>query len=255
MFKSHYVPLSAVGAGWIEAHIETFIKPNWGGKVPEIPININPPTDPRAMWPIKTMRVLQACWEKAKERSKGRVILLPGRDTWMFEVLARLDGRETRFIPECSARVWSTIANKDDFSHYYCIDSGNKGSIPVGLRVADWDLVYWSARHNTPPPIGAALPHSYPFPMPHHQLFYNAKIFNAGLYNLYSSLEGHSKYWTRGEVSTLMSITKIHQTIDEHNFPYAAIGTLHVARFALANPLRRRILPTKKGVISMGRGW
>lgn len=172
------------GRAWLDAHLETFVKPVLG-KIPDVNTNLTQEQD-YYIANLSNENVLKSfidLWEETKKRAKGRTILLPGRDTWLFEVLARIEGVDTIFRGNISSNTaaWCGLydPDKEVFKKCYAIDSGNSGSVPRALSVADWAMVYYGG--------GTA----------NHQLLpHNGN--NNKYMTCYSVLEGSHKYWTRG---------------------------------------------------------
>lgn len=214
MLKRRLLPRT--GKRWLTHHIETFIKPNNGGKVPDLAekfyqANITGPNGDLYLSYLRQVPILDAFlahWAEAKKRAKGRVILLPGRDTWMFEVLARLEGVKTIFLPECSGDTKNWVAKehpkKGEFPGCYAVDSGCAGSVPRALGCMDYGMVATTYTDHK------LIPHD-----------------NVGpIYLVYEVLECLPKYWTRGTMDA--NNTKIMQKVDVDSraFRIAAVGTI-----------------------------
>ena len=206
---------------FLEQHLEEFVRPNLG----HIP-NIDPTIQGPNLWTPKMITCLEAVWKQAKRRANGRKILLAGRDTWEFEILARIEGVPTDFRPDISTSVAVTGLTyfpngggydfdrkgkphpliKEDYSEHYLLDSGYKGTIPKSLGVKNWDMVRLSLGS-----LVSASRDKQQEVLDQHQVFplaYRGTRNKLGqivssnkqspVYNLVSSLEGSPKYWTSG---------------------------------------------------------
>lgn len=211
-----------VGKKWLDDHIKTFIKPNIsGGKLPDLLATDNGYAD--MLRKEENLKALLELWAEARKRADGRTIVLPGRDTWLLEVVARLEGHDTLFRPDISSITYSWVAKHDPdaekIKSCYGVDSGNAGSVPKGLKCADFGMVFYNGspqkRHQL---------------IPHH---------NAGpYYNIYCVLEGGLKYWTHATLIGANSVanpTRISQKIEtnQESFRWAAVHTLLVANYWL----------------------
>jgi hypothetical protein len=223
------------GRHWLERHLEEFVKPHVG-KIPlylgnDLLVN----SGGAYKWSDQTIKFLLNFWEDIKMRSKGRTIVLPGRDTWEFEILARLEGWDTVFRPDISSITKLHI--KEDYSKCYATDSGNSGSVPRALKITDFHMVNG--------PYG-------------HQLLPEKKVkaVNNGWFDLdqpgvlYYHLEGGPKYWTRADLNpdTKEIIQKL--TSVANGFSRAALITQCIAYKAMPE-IKPRI--AKRVIRSMGR--
>lgn len=238
-------------SSWLDQHVEEWIKPHLGlvPEVKSIPSNCNYID---YFLPGKTghLEILQECWENAKKNAKGDPILLAGRDTWLFEVLARIEGHPTVFLPQASSAACGHPSFKGKYKHCYGVDSGHRGSVPKTMGCERFGLVYCSGT----PSIRKV-----------HQLIpdLNVGCFNENIgaalkkrgetcYNLYCWLEGHPKYWYPGKCETPTgedcnsshADAKVVQYIDcnghrptkwsssftNNNFEYCAQLTMHIAQ-------------------------
>lgn len=203
------------GRDWLDHHIKTFIKPN----ITEMPDVKTCPGDsytPQLRNDLYT-KALMELWEAAVKKAEGKTILLPGRDVWLFEVLARLRGDKTIFRGDISSGTYTHVAKNDPdkevLAACYGVDSGLSGSVPRGLKCVDFGLVYHSA--------GGAPKALMPYDPYRH--------------GCYSILEGGSKYWTRGALEIKVVDDKdtfnIIQKIDvgSQAFKSATVNTILVA--------------------------
>lgn len=118
--------------GWLQEHLEQFVKPVLG----YIPSDKDYP----AHFDAGDLTRIKNAWRSVKTRAGDKKIILPGRDVWIFEVLARRDGTPTWFIPQCSRMAVSQI-EIDDIDKYYIVDTGFMGSIPKALKAEDFALL------------------------------------------------------------------------------------------------------------------
>lgn len=115
---------------WLEEHIETFVKPVVG-EFDQTPLGYFSPEE---------HTVIKNAWRAVKasaRKNSKRTILLPGRDVFIFEVLARRENYPTVFMPECSRLTVSALADQiGSLRGCYLFDTGFAGSIPRALRTA-----------------------------------------------------------------------------------------------------------------------
>ncbi len=213
-----------MGSTWLEEHIEDFIRP-FLGNVPTLDL-ISPNYNYGiACWKNPTrIRALQAVWERAKRRAGYLPILLAGRDVWFLEVLARVEGYPTTFRSDISSTSVTQVT--EDYSGFYCIDTGNKGSIPTKLKCKKWDLInYYYQVYD--PKTGV----NTPTVRMDHQIFSHSTP-QGHVRALYSNLESSPKYWVRAEKPG----PQVWSPLDE--FKACAIATMYIAQFHMKNPLR-----------------
>lgn len=198
---------------WLEEHLETFVRP-YLGHIPKV--------DPKDWniqnWTPLRIRALRAIWNQAKVRSGGRPIILAGRDVFLIEVLARLENYPTTFRSDISSPTVGLV--KEDYSKYYCLDTGFRGSIPKALKCEAWDLISCYSEKT-------------------HQVFPRAKVYGHTT-NVAGALETVSKYWTRARPNNY-EIPKERQTIVQTlnlpaEFARAGIITIHVVNTILGRP-------------------
>lgn len=123
---------------WLTSHLETFVKPDLG----YIPQKGN-----YTFLTEDEMRRVKSIWKSVKIEARGRTILLPGRDVWIFEVLARREGYPTWFIPQCSRMALPGI-EIPDIDKYFLMDTGFMGSIPAGLGTTDFKLISFTTKQS-----------------------------------------------------------------------------------------------------------
>ena len=156
---------------WLITHLEEFVAPVLG-YTPTL--NKRTKGDLLSMSPVFTpdeMTILKNIWRSVKAEARGRAILLPGRDVFLFEVLARREGYPTIFIPEVSRLTASHFRDRQDLKDCLLFDSGFSGSIPRAMEIGSFALA-----------SGV------------NQVFRNMK----GARSLVLKVEGLPKYWKRG---------------------------------------------------------
>lgn len=217
---------------WLDQHVEEFVKPHLGS-VPNFPDQADKYAFYYKNFNSEVIKNLQACWEAGKKKAKGKPILLAGRDVWLFEVLARLEGWPTIFRPEISSGVCNAKSLKGKFNQCHLIDTGHRGTVPKALGMKNWDLIYYST------PSGYKGDERKKM-LQDHQLFPEIDAGNEPIYNVYSLLEGHPKYWQAGYIDTS---GQVRQYIDlpqynthnknyyvNKNFEQCALVTMHVVK-------------------------
>lgn len=90
------------------------------------------------------MAMLKNIWRSVKIVAKNQPLLLPGRDVFIFEILARRENYPTLFMPEISRAVVRDF--KTNLSNYFIFDTGFIGSIPRALNVDSFKLLSYT--HN-----------------------------------------------------------------------------------------------------------
>lgn len=198
---------------WLEQHLETFVRPHLG-YIPEV--------DKRAYiltsFDAKILTALEVLWEQAKKKAKGKPILLPGRDVWLFEAIARSesDNYPTVVRPEISspvAQAFSRWGRPNEFKGCVCIDTGYIGTVPRGLQMDEWYLITCSG-------YGPEADRT----KKEHQLFPGQRLHSPTA-RACSVLETSSKYWNRG----YMVGDVPHQELwTKEEFKVAAMLTRHV---------------------------
>jgi hypothetical protein len=189
-----------MAASWLDEHLETFVRPHLG-YVP----NIETSNQWLHNFRPQALEELMKVWGEAKKRAKDKTILLPGRDTFLIEVLARiLDDHPTLFKPEYSKVVSESGMFKEDYTTFYAVDSGYSGSVPKALKCADFGLVNGQ-----------------------HQLIMPLSHLSC------ASLEGSPKYWSKGTIEN----GKIFQELANNKdvFSTAAQLTRSVGKWMISN--------------------
>lgn len=209
--------VQVTSSAWIDEHLETFVRPHLRS-IPDIDMK----RDALKPWNPRLIVALHAVWKQTKRLAEGRVILLPGRDVWLFEVLARMEGWPTIFRQVISSSVARSGLLKEDFSKCHCLDTGFSGSVPKNLKVEHWHLVHWAGypingRPGTNP-LAARVKDKHrvayfkgAWQRIEHQVFPYVQsgvqnpvtnIYTGGspICSLASVLEGSPKYWERADV-------------------------------------------------------
>lgn len=127
---------SSHSISWLKEHFATFVSTVVGHNVePTLPAGYVRFFTPQEMSIIKNM------WRSLKcaSVSSNKPLLLPGRDVWLFEVLARRENYPTTFLPQISRLTVHTF--KDIYKHYYVADTGFIGSIPKILGTESYSMV------------------------------------------------------------------------------------------------------------------
>ena len=160
---------------WLKTHLEEFVAPVLG-YTPTL--NKRTKGDLLSMAPVFTpeeMTILKNIWRSVRSAASSggrrRRVLLPGRDVFLFEVLARREGYPTIFIPEVSRLTASRFRDRQDLKQCLLFDSGFSGSIPRAMEIEGFILA-----------SGV------------NQVFRNMK----GARSLVLKVEGLPKYWKRG---------------------------------------------------------
>lgn len=124
---------------WLDTHVEEFIKPVLGEDFNR---------DPLPYFQPEEMTVIKNAWRSMKKKANHKQIFLPGRDVFIFEILARREGYPTVFMPECSRQTVGALAKQLDLSirDCYLFDTGFFGSIPKALRSKKFSMVSYNRR-------------------------------------------------------------------------------------------------------------
>jgi hypothetical protein len=169
----------------------------------------------------------------AAEGAKKPKILLPGRDTFLWEVIARVEGFDgTIFRPELSSSVSSIYhTNKKLLDHgevqswgqtCFGVDSGYKGSVLNYLWVSPFRLMAYGSSTPSPTPEAKAATQRFQLlPKLHHQTAVNMCV----------DMEVCPKYWTRADTPYNNGTYTLNQsTSDLDEFKAAAVLTIHIVR-------------------------
>jgi hypothetical protein len=120
---------------WLEDHIENFVTPVIGVREIESSGYFTP----------EEHTVIKNTWRAIKKNAQGKQILLPGRDVFVWEILARRENYPTIFMPECSRQTVRHIAKTRlglrSLQNVYLFDTGFAGSIPRALGTKSFSLL------------------------------------------------------------------------------------------------------------------
>lgn len=158
---------------WLETHLEEFVTPVIG-EFDRRPLGYFDPAE---------LTVIKNVWRSVKKNAKGKQILLPGRDVFIFEVLARRENYPTIFWPECSRQTVEEMAEEIDHHftrNVYLFDTGFVGSIPRALNTKKFGLLSYNDRSKT---VGTQI-------FPHLSLSRGLAL----------RIESTPKYWESGRV-------------------------------------------------------
>src|SRR5215831_13984200 len=184
--------------GWLDDHIKSFVEPVIGEFDRAEGSNFFIPEE---------LSVIKSAWKSVKRAAKGSPILLPGRDVFVFEILARRENYPTLFVPECSRGTVSEIGQilAHNMEKYYIFDTGFMGSIPRKLQATRFSLLSYNLREET---VGV-------------QVFPRLTLSRG----LALKIEGTPKYWETGR----MVEGKIEQPLSKlEEFKRAAQLTVEV---------------------------
>lgn len=117
-----------MGSSWLTNHLETFVKPQLGF----VPAKVNYFTDIE-------LTLMKNLWRSAKTAAGSRPILLTGRDTFVFEVLAQREHFPTVFRPDIS-RATVHLIPQGTYEDFYLFDTGFVGSIANKLKMPHFGL-------------------------------------------------------------------------------------------------------------------
>lgn len=172
--------------GWLQTHLEEFVKPVLGF----IPTTGK---DDTHFFSSQEMTIIKNMWRSVKREARrtGKPLLLAGRDVFVWEVLARRENFPTVFRPEISRLTASHIT--EDYSKHFLFDTGFMGSIPSALRCKSFTM----GSSNV---VGATL-YRVPWRRQHELLKTDPRqVFPRmkGARSLILKIERTPKYWRRG---------------------------------------------------------
>lgn len=206
---------------WLEEHIESFVMP--------IVKNHEAIQEPLSYFEQEELTIIKNAWRSIKKDARGRTILLPGRDVFIFEVLARREGYPTTFIPECSRMTVAELAKTLDVSNCYLFDTGFAGSIPRALRMENFKL------------------------LSHHEHDSRKQIFPRLTMSRHLALkiEGTPKYWESGRLSIMgiqdnevvQPLSKIHEFIEAARLTIAIYKNSAPKFINKSRPLYKEVYP------------
>jgi hypothetical protein len=202
---------------WLDQHAETFVRPKLGF----IP-NVDTKDYNIIQLGSRRLDQLKNVWEAAKKKAGGRMILLPGRDVFLFEVLARMEEFPTIFRPDISTLVSPYV--KEDYTDCYLLDTGYKGTIAKDLKIQNYGLIEFSIYSQKPEELKA------------NKAKYQVMESQDGLAGV---LEGTPKYWQRGYWHGGRIIQKIS---DVGIFSIAAQATFHVGKKTIGKTLTYTVM-------------
>jgi len=198
---------------WLQEHLETFVVPYLGF----VPAPLNPLT------PVE-MTVIKNTWRSIKKSGENKTIILPGRDVFIFEILARREGYPTVFMPEVSRNTVSSIKLPYDLEKVLIVDTGFMGSIPQALGVTSFILVSHYEKKSK------------------QQIF--PRLTNAR--QLALRIEYTPKYWKRGSLHYECGEPFVLQELSDLR-EFAAAAAMTIAVYKDSSPTffkERRPLPT-----------
>jgi hypothetical protein len=180
-------------------HIEEFIKPVLGEDFSD---------EPLGYFTQEEMTVIKNAWRSIKKKADHKQILLPGRDVFIFEILARREGYPTIFVPECSRQTVNALYEKlgSSISDCYLFDTGFAGTIPKALRTKRFNM------------------------LSHHDMSGSVQVFPRLSFSrgLALKVEKTPKYWSSGRIDPENAVVQDQSDIFE--FARAARLTIEVYR-------------------------
>lgn len=184
---------------WLTMHIEEFIVPVLGENFSQ---------EPLGYFTQEEMTVVKNAWRSIKKKANGKPVLLPGRDVFIFEILARREDYPTIFIPECSRQTVGMLNEKigDSIRDHFLFDTGFAGTIPKAFQTKRFNM------------------------LSHHQMGGNVQIFPRLSLSrgLALKVEKTPKYWTSGRVDLDEQVVQDQSDIFE--FARAARLTIEIYR-------------------------
>lgn len=209
---------------WLDKHLKEFVKP----VVDEIkaPTNgeLNNVSSGYDVSPIVLQHLVDT-WNEVKKYANGRRILLPGRDCYLFEILAQMEGNgKVDFRPDLNSTTSDYFSQKlkEKYKDHFVIDSGLAGSIPTKLGHKDFRLVLYNGNKGKK----------------NHQIFPDMVNMDQSSphYKLYCLLEGSIKYWDHASAPNGVA-DKFSQNLISYkpSFILAAQLTIHVCNFLMSS--------------------
>lgn len=161
---------------WLEDHLTSFVDPVLGEDLySKTPLNY---------FTQEELTTIKNAWRSVKRAADGKPIFLPGRDVFIFEVLAQREKYPTLFMPECSRLTVKHLSRKiENLSDYHLFDTGFAGSIPRGLGVTEFTM----------------LSHDSYLNRSETKQVFPRMSFSRGLA---LKIEGTPKYWQTGQIYT-----------------------------------------------------
>lgn len=169
-------------------------------------------------------------WERSKEKLKGAHGLFAGRDAWLFEVCARVEGLEnTTFLPEISTAMSRFLGKgKHPFQNSVFLDTGFRGTCATNMGIKEFFLMNHSVVGQT------------------RQLIKNAHYPFGGFGSL---MEASWKYWSSAYIWSedpvnLYSPKYCQQAFDQAPMCAQAFEVTEMIAGALLNPeIEKRARP------------
>jgi hypothetical protein len=128
---------------WLERHLREFVLPHLGtDSLDEVVTEYAP-----VYFTPQELSVIKNIWRSVKKAAQDRVVLLPGRDVYVFEILARRENYPTIFLPSCSRQTAGRL-KCELFQDMYLLDTGFAGSIPRALEITSYGLVSYGLRND-----------------------------------------------------------------------------------------------------------
>lgn len=127
---------------WLKRHLAVFVAPKLKG------VKIQPlSSGDTAYFAIHSPAIVQGliqCWFRAKELAKGGPILLPGRDSWSFQILAKMEGYPTVFRPKLNSGTVKASKEKG-ILHLFGADCGYNGTVFQNLKLKRFAVTTWKS--------------------------------------------------------------------------------------------------------------
>ena len=219
------------GGRWLSEHLESFVKP-YLGYIPD-----TEGSELRKMYLSSVeMTLIKNIWRSLKKRAREekKIIVLPGRDVFIFEILARREGIPTIFMPECSRQTVQEVKLPINPTKAIILDTGFLGTIPNTLGVKSFGMVSHHDRSASNP----------------NQIF-PLLTFSR---NLALKIEKTPKYWKSGKIEYKNYVNPTKRVVqvlsDKAEFHKAALLTIEIykdsspkfvnQRGALKNDFRNR---------------
>jgi len=199
---------------WLETHIEEFVKPVAGDgfNTESFLAETHYECVHGRTFTQEELTVIKNAWRAIKKQARGRQILLPGRDVFIFEILARRENYPTVFMPECSRASVAHIAKHlpPPVRGCFLFDTGFAGSIPRNLRIKNYSLLSSAIRDDT-----------------QTQIFPRLSLSR----HLALKIEQTPKYWESGRSRINDGKEEVYQPISHHKeFLSAARLTVQIYR-------------------------
>lgn len=116
--------------GWLDNHLKDFVEPVLG-HIPSCPDNTGFLT-------VEELTVIKNIWRSCKKQADKRPILLPGRDVWIFYVLACRENLPVIYRPDISRLTVDNVT--ENYRSHFVLDTGFAGTIPRKLGCDSFSL-------------------------------------------------------------------------------------------------------------------